>query len=700
MFDILLFAGTTEGRTLAGYLRGTDLSVCVFTATGYGGDLIGDDGEISGRFQVHKGRLDARAIDGLLRANPGSVVIDATHPYADRVSAILREAAEKRGCDLIRTQRKEETVPDEAVLFDSIKDTVSYLAGTRGNILVTTGSKELKEFCALPDYKNRVYARVLSLPSVAETCGKLGFQGTHLICMQGPFSKEMNLACIHMTNARWLVTKESGREGGFREKADAALEAGCGLAVIRRPAGDSGISVQACVDELKRRFPGHSFPDNPILRDAYTSDEEAVRSKENAAFMGRTVALIGVGCGDDITLEAAGFLKRADLVIGASRLLSQTGRFTDGARKIKEYRPAPIREIVTSEKDAERIAVLFSGDSSFFSGASAVREALKDCKANVVTMPGISSVSAFAAKIGVRTDGASLISIHGRTGNPVGSIAANSRVFCLLGKEDDASALCRDLIRFGLGDVNVALGECLGSENERIRTGRPENFTDARNDRTAVLFAENPSPDPAVSSGIPDNAFIRGAVPMTKEEVRTVSVSKLQLHRDSIVYDIGAGTGSVSVEIARLCRDGHVYAIERNREAAELIRKNAARFCTPNLTVIEGESPEALKDLPAPDRIFVGGGGKNLGQIIRVVRDKNSKVRVVLNAVTLETISHVMQVFDDEGIEPETVQISVARAKKAGTFHLMTAQNPVWIVTADFSGSAADSARETDNTDR
>lgn len=180
-----------------------------------------------------------------------------------------------------------------------------------------------------------------------------------------------------------------------------------------------------------------------------------------------------------------------------------------------------------------------------------------------------------------------------------------------------------------------------------------------------------------------DEAFIRGKVPMTKSEVRAVSLSKLELLEDSIVYDIGAGTGSMSVEAAMEARRGHVYAIEQKEEGCALIRQNQERFGISNLTVIRGEAPDVLDELPVPDRIFVGGSKGRLPEILDRMRERNPEARIVINVAALETLETVNHYLRHRKIEAEIVCLQVAKAKKQGNYHLMQGQNPVYIITIE-----------------
>lgn len=178
-----------------------------------------------------------------------------------------------------------------------------------------------------------------------------------------------------------------------------------------------------------------------------------------------------------------------------------------------------------------------------------------------------------------------------------------------------------------------------------------------------------------------DECFIRGKIPMTKSEVRAVSLSKLELKRDSVVYDIGAGTGSVSVEAALAAPEGHVYAFEQKEEGCELIRQNQEQFGIANLTIVPGKVPESIRDLPAPDRVFIGGTGGNLEEILDTIRELNPHAGIVLNAVSLETLAQVTEYVNRHRLPAEIVSLQVARAQLLGGYHLMQGMNPVYVIT-------------------
>ena len=255
-------------------------------------------------------------------------------------------------------------------------------------------------------------------------------------------------------------------------------------------------------------------------------------------------------------------------------------------------------------------------------------------------------------------------------------------LFTLLTGSNGAERLCKELIKFGMDDVKVIIGQDLGSNRERIYCGKPSELQNIQFSELCAAIVLNDSPDRSNPLGMEDDDFIRGPAPMTKSEVRSLSIIKLKLQRDSIIYDIGAGTGSVSVEMARVADDGRVYAIEKDLPATDLIECNKRKFGTPNISVISGIAPAAFAGLPRPTHAFIGGSSGNLKSIVSKLLELNPDIRIVMNAVTLETIAEVTEVIREFGFSySDIVSMSISKARELGRYHLMTAQNPVYIVT-------------------
>ncbi len=665
MYKILLFAGTTEGRELAEYLSRQQVETEVCVATGYGGQLLGEDAYRT----IHTGRMTADVMCARMeelaeQSEEGVLVVDATHPYAEEVSANIQAACRASGAEYIRLLRESSPADGSGlVVVDSVQEAVEFLKGTEGNILVTTGSKELAKFKELPDFAERVFARVLSTPEVAAACAQLGFTGKHLICMQGPFSEDLNVAMLQQTDAKWMVTKESGKAGGFEEKIRAAQRAGARVVLVGRPPEAEGLTpmqVRACLMKKLR-----------------------IKPKRHISVVG-----IGMGARDGMTAEAQKACMEAELLAGAKRMLE--GFEGLSKERFVSYRPQEIREYVDEHPEFEKIVLLQSGDVGFYSGAKRLYEIFADEELTVY--PGISSVVYLCAKLRIPWEDVKLVSLHGRSANVVAAVKRHKKVFALIGKGEDLSALMEKLVYYGMAEVRVTVGENLSYLGEKIQTGTAGELVKETFHDLCVVLIENDTVHPVVTHGIEDEAFLRDAVPMTKCEVRSISLSKLHLCGDSVVYDVGAGTGSVSIEAALQAVDGQVYAIEKKPEAVTLILANRQKFAADNLTVITGPAPEALEPLPAPTHVFIGGSSGNLREILEAVLRKNPSVRIVINCIALETVAETLKCLKTLPVtDADIVTVSTARAKEVGRYHMMMGQNPVSIISCNGSPGGADS---------
>lgn len=391
----------------------------------------------------------------------------------------------------------------------------------------------------------------------------------------------------------------------------------------------------------------------------------------------KQITVVGMGLGEQMmTPEAREAIDRAEIILGAPRML-ESCRHMDKTT-YPYYLPNDVAALIDKE-NAQAFAVLVSGDVGFYSAATGLVEVLGDHDLRFI--PGISTVNAFFAKLKLPWQEAAFCSAHGRDANVVDVVRRHRLTFCLTGNnvKDVASALCEA----GFANIKTYVGEDLGTDRERIFEMLTEALTDYECPSLTVLLLINESYDNRTPTGLPDECFARlVGIPMTKSETRAVIMSKLNLYPESICWDVGAGSGSVTVEMALSAWRGRVYAVERREDALPLIVKNCAQFHVGNVTVVNGEAPAALEAIPAPDAVFIGGSGGQLDEIIRLALNKNPSARIVMSAVTIETVSAGLDAFKKAGLQVEIVQISVARGKKAGNLHLMEAQNPITILSA------------------
>lgn len=649
MEKVIVFAGTTEGYELCRFLSEHQISVYACAATEYGGKALTETPYL----HIHTGRLSREEMEAFFLKEEPNFVLDATHPYAAEVTDNIKSACEKTGFFYQRVLREQGRQAEKAVYVESTEAAAEFLNTTEGNVLLTTGSKELKKFLGVKDYKERLYARVLSLPSVMEECSAAGFEGKHLIGMQGPFSRELNEAMLRQFHCRYLVTKDSGKAGGFQEKIDAAFSCGAIPVIIGRPLKEEGLSLVECKKWLSQNL---GFSLKPQI----------------------TLLGIGMGSRDTLTIEGEKALEKAELLIGARRIADSVKM--PHHTVIYEYDSEKILKCIEENSQYEHIVIALSGDVGFYSGA---KKLLHNLGEDTRVICGISSVVYFMAKAGLSWDDAKIVSAHGRNCNLVSLICHSKKVFSILGTKDGISSLAGRLVSYGMGDVLLYVGENLSYENEKIFVKPARELVSYEGDALCVVCAYNENASELMSThGIKDECFIRGKAPMTKEEVRTVSLMKLGLSEDSVCYDVGAGTGSVALEMALRAHQGKVYAIEKKEDALALILENKKKFAADNLEIVGGCAPEAMEELPVPTHAFIGGSSGNLKEIIRLLLNKNPEVKIVINCITLETVGEAMEAireFDFQ--ERDIVQMSVSRSKEVGRYHMMMGENPIYIFT-------------------
>lgn len=462
MSKILIFGGTTEGRLLAEFCHENKVDVWISVATGYGKTVLRE----SEYLHIHEKPMDAEEMAGFIREEGITLVFDATHPYAVLVSRNIREACKETAIKYLRVTREQADLTltgsrEERIIWvDSVKEAAGFLVNTSGNVLVTTGSKELSEFTALEHWEERIYARVLPSFHVISACEEMGLKGKHLIGMQGPFSEEMNRAMIKQYDIRYLVTKEAGTAGGFLEKMKAAAECGIPVIVVGRPAKETGVSVKEARDILFEW--GKKCPVNAVKK--------------------RKVWLIGAGMRgpDQMTVKAFQTLALCDVFFGSERMLLDMEALLPEIKKIPYYMSQDILKWLAEHKEHMRIGILYSGDTGFYSGAKKMAEALTEevcCQEfEVEILPGISSVSYFCSRLKIAWEDVCLVSLHGREADFIKALKENKRVFALLDGNHTVKYICNILKEQGFYDAKLWVGERLSYPDERITAGTPKTL--------------------------------------------------------------------------------------------------------------------------------------------------------------------------------------------------------------------------------
>ncbi|MCR5474984.1 MAG: precorrin-6A reductase, partial [Lachnospiraceae bacterium] len=560
MDKIIIFSGTYEGRTLSRMLCDESIEHMVCVASEYGSDVMAK----SPCVRIHVGRMDAKEIrDLFIKEGLGrdDIVVDATHPYAQMVSENISTAVKETGCRLYRIKRKslEVTGEDLVKCHAAMADLAAYVDRTEGNIMLTTGSRDIGAYAEAvsKDTLLRTYVRVIPATESIEACTGAGIGGDHIIAMQGPFSYELNRAIFSQYDIRHMVTKDSGRAGGFGEKTEAAISLGIKVHVLERPLPETdreGYGVSEIYEMITKKKP------------------------ENI----RRISLCGTGPGGSgpVTKEVRDAVRSADALFGAGSVLDKAvravfGEAVSGMRRYDTYDAGEIRAVLEENQDIKSAAVVFSGDSGSYSGAGScykkLKEEMPDTKISV--LPGISSVSYMASRLGISYDDAKIMSLHGDTGlhnieKLVRLIRYNRKTFCLVSKADDTGRIAGILKDRGLSPL-IYMGRNLSYEDETIEELTAEEAADGKTDGKITLLFINKRPERRPLVPVPDDAmFIRDAVPMTKECVRHESILRLGLREGDLVFDIGGGTGSVAIGIASLDPSLRVVTIEKDPEAA------------------------------------------------------------------------------------------------------------------------------------
>ena len=773
MKKVLIYAGTTEGRELAQELARERIYCDISVATEYGRQIM--DEKISPYICILQGRMTAEQMRLKCENEQYLAVVDATHPFATEVSVNIRESL--KGLDIPYLRLGREKIPGEEgerqagelqagelqageqqaeeqhymarKYFQNTAACVEALKKTEGTIFLTTGSKELSAFCQEETIRKRLVVRVLPGMESLQECVRNGLEGRQIIAMQGPFSKEMNLAMIRQYQASVLVTKESGKTGGEDTKLAAAGEVQIPSYIILRPDEKTHVMDMDEVLEQLRRLESVTDPsrkktqEGQDLFDLYdTKTEEVVYQKvhecqenkeqekkqEQQRNLQITLAGIGMGAEALLTEEVRRRIAEAEYVFGAKRMVESIKKLCkQDAKTYNCYLSKDIIPVIENiQENSAKIVILFSGDTGFYSGCEKLYNEL--CKhkgmGKAEVLPGISSLSMLSARTGISWQDAKILSTHGVEpalwkSRLLDAAKHEKKTFFLTSGvadvEEIGNLLSSEFAKEEWKNLKIYLGYQLSYPQEWVRCLTVDKLcklmnrdhNDSWQDCLQNTLQEDPQDKPEeglyvgmlineqpkkhrLTPGYPDDVFIRGQVPMTKEEVRSVSICKLHLTEDAVVYDIGSGTGSVSVEIAALSPRVQVYAMEVNGEAVSLLEENRKQFGLHNVRCIRTKAPDGLEDLPVATHAFIGGSKGNLREILWTLYRKNNHMRIVVNAVSMETICQMQELLKELPVEQEEImQLSVTKTKQLGGYHMLQAANPVYIYAFTFAEASS-----------
>lgn len=411
-----------------------------------------------------------------------------------------------------------------------------------------------------------------------------------------------------------------------------------------------------------------------------------------------TVAGIGPGEADYILPAVIKKMKKAHTVIAAKRILPVLKKLCQDVNseadsenskpvflamgKIKDTLEQ-IGEILSKGQD---VVMAVSGDPLMYSLYRTICNDPISEGWEVDLIPGVGSLQMLGAAFGETMEEALIISVHGRAktaGSIALAVAENPKVFFLCSKEQGPAWLSQIMLDYHMDYVTVCAGANLSYEDELLESGTPEEMVQKEFPSLCVVMIKNPEPHQIVRPCfLSDEDFERDKTPMTKEEIRVLILHKMKLHPDDIVWDIGAGTGSVSIECARQVPFGTVHSVERNETAVKLIYKNKEKFSADNLFIYEGDAAKTACTLPEPDKVFIGGSGKELSQILETIAAFPKKIKVVISAVTIETIAEANELLGKYDTDFDVIQATVGRGRKIGNYHIMDTNNPVMIFTA------------------
>lgn len=448
MDKIFIFSGTTEGRELSEYLSLVEINHVVFVATEYGRIVMKNSPYTS----IVEGRLDEDDLVKLFSKEEPDYVFDATHPYAQVVSENIKRALGSLGMDDVYvrisrdiTSATETTSYVGLKVVNSVSASIAYLKETSGNILLTTGVKTLNEYMKVSELKDRIISRILPSVESLNIALDTKIAPKRIIAMEGPFSTSLNEALIKEYDIKVMVTKNSGRAGGFDEKLKACQNMGIELVSIELSDKEEGISLS----KAKEMF--------------------APKARKKL-----TIAGVGPGNRENMTLEVYEAIKNADLLIGAGRMIKLAKEINPNAGTEITYDAEAIKNVVMSTNSLRNVYIV-SGDTGFYSGASGVVKALSN-EVMVDILPGISSISYLAAKTHIPYSSMQLLSFHGKEIDEL-QLMKKESFYALTSGAQSVNTLVSRVFEID-SNARIYIGFNLGYADERIEEFSLDNYSE------------------------------------------------------------------------------------------------------------------------------------------------------------------------------------------------------------------------------
>jgi precorrin-6Y C5,15-methyltransferase (decarboxylating) len=395
------------------------------------------------------------------------------------------------------------------------------------------------------------------------------------------------------------------------------------------------------------------------------------------------IYLVGAGItgGEGFGSKALEIIAKAGVMIGHQRHLDCFPEFAGQKMPVGD-----LPEILDFLKKTEkRVVLLASGDPTFFGISRFLLRNLP--KERIEIFPNVTSMQYAFARIKEPWDDAIFVSVHGRgMHQAVDKVVAAEKACVLTDKVNTPAAIAAELIERGAEGYEAWLCEDLGLAGEKFTKTSVRGLLELKPSELNILilirtYEPNLTHYPLI--GIDDEEFQTSKKLITKQEVRAVTLAKLQLQDDLVLWDVGAGSGSVSIEASNLMPNGRIFAVEQNAQCLAFIRENLKKFMARNVKLVEGDAPEVLEELPDPDRVFIGGSGGHLEEIIVAVDGRlKPEGLVVLNAVTLDTLTKAVEFLEDHGFATEAACVNIAKTRNLTEYKMFEAQNPVYVITA------------------